>query len=83
MVLCYPLGQATDTDDTNFTHNIKEEAAHGVATQHVSQGSVAVGARVAECGTGGTAPVLDGVLTPSETSLSPSAFVPLEQSPDS
>ncbi|XP_061307817.1 myomegalin [Pezoporus flaviventris] len=33
-------GQATgtDTDDasTNFTHNIKEEAAHGVATQHSS-----------------------------------------------
>ncbi|XP_030903084.2 myomegalin isoform X4 [Melopsittacus undulatus] len=33
-------GQATgtDTDDagTNFTHNIKKEAAHGVATQHSS-----------------------------------------------
>ncbi|KAM9543323.1 myomegalin [Guaruba guarouba] len=33
-------GQATGTDtdgaSTNFTHNIKEEAAHGVATQHSS-----------------------------------------------
>lgn len=82
-MLCCPLGQATgtDTDDgsNNFTDNIKEEAAHGVATQHVSQGSVAPGARVAELG---TAPVLDSVLATSETPLSPSVFVPLEQPPD-
>ncbi|XP_065529994.1 myomegalin isoform X2 [Lathamus discolor] len=29
-------GTDTDDDSTNFTHNIKEEAAHGVATQHSS-----------------------------------------------
>lgn len=75
-MLSRPIGQATGTDaddaSANFTNSIKEEAAHGVATQHVSQGSTALGTGVAELG---TAPL------PSETSLSPSVFVPLEQTP--
>ena len=82
-MLCCPLGQATGTDaddaSTNFTGSVKEEAAHGVATQHVSQGSAAAGTGVAELG---AAPLPDRVLASLETSLSPSVFVPLEQPPD-
>lgn len=78
-MLCCPLDQATavDVDDasTNFTDSIKDEAAHGVATPHVSQGSVAPGTGVAELG---TAPLPDRVLAPSGMSLSHSVFVPLE-----
>lgn len=69
VVLCCPLGQATGTDaddaSTNFTDSIKEEAAHGVATQHVSQGSVVLAIAAAELG---TAPLPDCVLVPSEMS---------------
>lgn len=71
-MLCCPLGQATgiDADDasTNLTDSIKEEAAHGVATQHVSQGSVAPGTGVAELG---TVPLPDRVLAPLEMSCHP------------
>uniref|UniRef100_A0A8B9M3M0 Phosphodiesterase 4D interacting protein n=1 Tax=Accipiter nisus TaxID=211598 RepID=A0A8B9M3M0_9AVES len=62
-------GQATGTDaddaSTNFTDSIKEEAAHGVATQHVSQGSMVLATAAAELG---TAPLPDCVLVPSEMS---------------
>lgn len=73
-------GQAAGThpDDAsaNFTDSMKEEAARGLATQQVSQGSATPGAGVAELG---TAP--NCVAAPSEAPLSPSVFVPLEQPP--
>lgn len=81
-MLCCPLGQAagTHTDDasTNFTDSMKEEAARGLATQQVSQGSATPGTEVAELG---TAPLPNCIPAPSETSPSPSVFVPLEQAP--
>lgn len=71
-MLSRPLGQATGTEaenaSTNFTHSIKEEAAHGAATQHVSQGSKAPGTGTAELG---TALLPCRVLAPSGTSPSP------------
>lgn len=78
-MLCCPLGQAagTHTDaSTNFTDSMKEEAARGLATQQVSRGSATPGTGVTELG---IAPPPNCVLASSETTLSPSVFVPLEQ----